>query len=188
MSYEFRVTSKYDEVAYKALAEASWMLFRKHRMVTQAFPVMLTMAFMIAASVIFRYSEYGNTGLWIGGGAVAFLLAAMPLSVYNGKRRIYKKSVKEAQERGLFPVDIEFFFRGNGIYTKTGEREEVIRYSKVTELVALGEWRFIFFGVGAYIVHASGFEKSDELTRFDRFLVECTGRPFLKMKRKGPQR
>lgn len=186
--YEFVLTATYDKAAYQALSEASWVLFRKRKMQSTAYPALFTLAFVIAVLMIYNWGSY-STPILIGG--IAFIVlqfAVIPLGAMSAKAKMCRTAIKEAQKQGQFPVHIQFVFSDKQIHATIGEETTSVPYTSVDCLISLGEWRLLFFGRAAYILHTSCFSSHEELERFQAFITEKCDLPFNQMKGAGPKR
>ena len=188
MNYDFIVTSKYDKTAYQALSEASWQLFRKPRMLTQAYPVMIALVALIIITMLYNFGDYGAPVLVGAVIFIAFVLAAIPLGAVSAKARMCRAAIKDATRRGEFPAEIQFVFGKDTIHSTVGEHTAVVKYGQASGLAALGEWRFLFFGQAAYIFHTSSLGSPEEAARFSAYLTEKCGLPLTQLKGAGPQR
>lgn len=188
MNYHFVLKSSYDKTAYQALSEASWQLFRKPRLQAQAYPIFFALAALILFTLIYNRGNY-DTPFLVGGIAfIAFLIAAVPLSAVSAKAKMYRTAVKAATARGEFPIEIQFVFRTEQIHTTIGQNVSIVSYSNVSRFAALGDWRFLFFGQAAYILHASAFQNKEELSKFEAFITAKCDLPLIVLKGSGPQR
>ena len=180
MNYDFALNTRYDKSAYEALAEASWQLFRKPRMQTQTYPILIALAALTLFVLIRGRGRYSPPVLIGAGLFVVLLLVSIPLSGRSAKAKMCRTAVKAATSRGEFPVDIQFSFGQESIRSKVGEQ--------VTGFAALGEWRFLFFGPAAYIFHTSAFASPEESVRFRTYIEEKSGTALVTLKGTGPQR
>ena len=179
MNYDFALNTRYDKSAYEALAEASWQLFRKPRMQTQTYPILIALAALTLFVLIRGRGRYSPPVLIGAGLFVVLLLVSIPLS---------GRSVKAATARGEFPGDIQFSFGQESIRSKVGEQVSMVKYEQATGFAALGEWRFLFFGQAAYIFHTSAFASPEESVRFQTYIEEKSGTALVTLKGTGPQR
>ncbi len=190
MQHAFTLTSSYDKTAYQALAEASWQLFRKPQMSTQAYPVLVILSVMILILSL-SHRESHPISLTVGGILFsAFVLLAIPLSGVSARRKMCRTAIREADKKGEYPVDIQFEFGKDTIRSVIGgdqEKAAVVRYSQIDLFAALGDWRFLFFGPAAYIFHKSSFSSQEELAQFESCL-EAHHLPKTQLKGTGPVR
>jgi hypothetical protein len=54
-------------------------------------------------------------------------------------------------------------------------------------LAALKDWRFLYFGQGAYIIPVSAFRDAAELDRFDTFITGKCGMPIVILEGEVPK-
>lgn len=187
-SYSCDLNSRYDETAYRALSEASWQLFRKPRMQTQTYPILIGLAALTLFALISGWGRYSPVMLVGAGLFVVLLLAAIPLSGMSAKAKMCRAAVKAAASRGEFPADIQFTFGQEAIRSKVGGHVSVVKYSQATGFAALGEWSFLFFGQAAYIFHSSAFASPEEAGRFRTYIQKKCGTTLVTLKGTGPQR
>ena len=67
MNYDFALNTRYDKSAYEALAEASWQLFRKPRMQTQTYPILIALAALTLFVLIRGRVPYRRQGRHVPG-------------------------------------------------------------------------------------------------------------------------
>ena len=188
MNYDFALNTRYDKSAYEALAEASWQLFRKPRMQTQTYPILIALAALTLFVLIRGRGRYSPPVLIGAGLFVVLLLVSIPMSGRSAKAKMCRTAVKAATSRGEFPVDIQFSFGQESIRSKVGEQVSMVKYEQATGFAALGEWRFLFFGQAAYIFHTSAFASPEESVRFQTYIEEKSGTALVTLKGTGPQR
>ena len=58
---------------------------------------------------------------------------------------------------------------------------------EVSHLAALKDWRFLYFGQGAYIIPVSAFRDAAELDRFDTFITGKCGMPIVILEGEVPK-
>ncbi|WP_312943140.1 hypothetical protein [Oscillibacter sp.] len=106
MNYEWVLHTLYDEQAYRALAEASWQIFRRPKMQTQAYPILIAAAVMmlIAAFLGERSNRLPAAVL------ILFFGAAIPLSKVSAKSKVYRTAKKAAEAAENFPKKVTFVF------------------------------------------------------------------------------
>ncbi|UQT50599.1 YcxB family protein [Flavonifractor plautii] len=68
-----------------------------------------------------------------------------------------------------------------------GKEATSVRYREVSHLAALKDWRFLYFGQGAYIIPVSAFRDAAELDRFDTFITGKCGMPIVILEGKYPR-
>lgn len=188
MNEVFVLKSTYDKTAYEALAEASWQMFRKPKLQTQAYPVLLALIALVAVTMIYNRGSYG-TPLLVGG--IVFILfpaAAIPLSGLSARAKMRSTAIKDAKSRGEYPAEIQFIFRPEGITSTVGGHSAMMKYTQVSYFAALGDWRFVFFGQMAYIFHRSSFEKEGELKHFEEYITAKCSLSMVTLKGTGPKR
>ncbi len=190
MQQEYTLTSSYDKTAYKALAEASWQLFRKPQMNTQVYPLLVTLSAMILILTLTQGNS--NSPFLTAGGILfsAFVLLAIPLSGVSARGKMCRTAIREADKKGEYPADIQFVFGKDTIRSVIGGdqgKAAVVRYSQIDFFAALGDWRFLFFGPAAYIFHKSDFSSQEELAQFESCL-EAHHLPRTQLKGTGPVR
>lgn len=188
MNYDFVLQSKYDKTAYQALSEASWQLFRKRRLQTQAYPVMIAVSALILITLIYNWGSYEARFVVAALGFVAFVLAAIPLSALSAKAKMCRTAIKDASGRGEYPADIRFVFGKDTIHSTVGKHTATVHYGDVSCFALLGQWRFLFFGEAAFIIHASCFQSAEEAERFQAYIAEKCGVNPMPLKGTGPQR
>lgn len=186
--YEFIVTSTYDLPAYQALARASYFLFQRHSMATRAYPALGAMAVLISGILLVNweyFSPWGRVGL---AAFVVLQLAVIPLGAMSSRRKMAAKAVKAAKEKGIYPQKFRFVFDERMIHVTTGGETAVSAYEQIDCLIQLGQWRLLFYGRAAYILHTGDFSSPEEAARFDQFVAERCGLPFNPLKGRPPQR
>ena len=94
MNYDFALNTRYDKSAYEALAEASWQLFRKPRMQTQTYPILIALAALTLFVLIRGRGRYSPPVLIGAGLFVVLLLASIPLSGRSAKAKMCRTAVK----------------------------------------------------------------------------------------------
>lgn len=186
--YEFIVTSTYDLPAFQALAKASYFLFQRHSMATRAYPALGAMAVLIAGVLLMNweyFSPWGRVGL---AAFAALQLIVIPLGAMSSRRKMAAKAVKTAREKGVYPQKFQFIFDDRMIHVVTGGETAVSAYEQIDCLIELGQWRLLFYGRAAYILHTGDFASLEECASFERFVAERCGLPFNRMKGSAPQR
>lgn len=176
---DFSITSVYDENAYRAMAKATWTMFQKHRMEIMAYPALFGIAALIVVLLIFNWNA---TPIPIRVGGIAFAIlqfAVIPLGARRAQAKTCNKAIRDAKKRGEYPAKVEFLFQGDRIHAKVGGQSMTARYSEVTSLAASPQWRFLFFGQGAYIIPVSAFADQATLDRFDGFITQKCGMPIV---------
>ena len=68
-----------------------------------------------------------------------------------------------------------------------GKEATSVRYREVSHLAALKDWRFLYFGQGAYIIPVSAFRDAAELDRFDTFITGKRGMPIVILEGEVPK-
>lgn len=187
MNDDFAFTTRYDKTSYQALADASWQMFRKPRMQSQTYPVLVVLALLVLISALFNRETLG-TAIVIGGVVMAVLmLAAIPLSGISARAKMCRNAIKDARKKGPFPAQVHFAFGKDGIRATVNQQTDLMRYSQVSTLAVLGEWRFLFFGQAAYLFHRSDLQSREEGERLEQWLEEKCGHPFVQLKGEGPK-
>ncbi len=91
------------------------------------------------------------------------------------------------KKRGEYPARVEFLFQDDHIRTTVGKEATSVRYREVSHLAALKDWRFLYFGQGAYIIPVSAFRDAAELDRFDTFITGKCGMPIVILEGEVPK-
>lgn len=86
-----------------------------------------------------------------------------------------------------YPARVEFLFQEDHIRTTVGKEATSVRYREVSHLAALKDWRFLYFGQGAYIIPVSAFRDAAELDRFDTFITGKCGMPIVILEGEVPK-
>lgn len=181
------IKSTYDEPAYRAMAKATWKLFQKHRMEVMAYPALFSIAAVIVILLIFNWNT-SPLPVRIGGIAFAILqFAVIPLGAMRAQRKTCRKAIRDAKRKGDYPAQVEFLFQGDRIRAKVGDTTATARYKEITHLAALPQWRFLYFSQGAYIIPVSAFSSPEELDRFDGFITQKCGMPFVVLEGNVPK-
>lgn len=170
--YIYLIKAHYDESGYRALGEATWKLFWQKKMQTRSYPIFGAIAVILLFLLMQRFSTLGAMGKigYIFG--IAFFISLFWLSNVTGRRKIARRTLALARERGTVPLDVTFHFEKNRILAVFGEEEASVRYDKTTYYVTIGEWEILFFGSGAYLWKTSDLE---EAASFHEFLEAQTG-------------
>lgn len=84
-------------------------------------------------------------------------------------------------------ISVEFLFQDDHIRTTVGKEATSVRYREVSHLAALKDWRFLYFGQGAYIIPVSAFRDAAELDRFDTFITGKCGMPIVILEGEVPK-
>jgi len=184
----FVLHSTYDKAAYQALSEASWVLFRRRRMQTAAYPTLVTMALLTTFLLIYNWNTLSSLMRVAGIAFVLFNCAAIPLGATSAKAKMCRTAIREATKRGEFPAEVTFRFYPEEIHAAFGSQVSSVSYQSIDCLIALGEWRLLFFGHAAYILHTSCFPTREALEQFEEYLTQRCGLPFNQMKGSGPRR
>lgn len=186
--YEFVLQTTYDKPAYQALSAASWVLFRRRHMQVAAYPALFSLAALIGILLIFNWGNYGP-GILIGGLAFMGLqFLVIPLGAASARAKMTRRAVKADRKQGHYPAQIQLVFSAEQIHATRDGQTTASPYSAIDCLVSLGDWRLLFFGHAAYILHTSCFQDSGELERFEKFISEKCELPFNRMKGRGPKR
>lgn len=184
----FSITSTYDQAAYRALAAVSFELFRKHRMQTLAYPALFGSAVLIAVVLASNWSVFNVATRVVLAVFVVVQFAVIPLGAMSARHKMTRQAVKAARKQGEFPATVHFVFRNADIRATINDQVSVSNYSSIDCLVSLGDWRLLFYGRAAYILHASDFSSAEELRDFEEFVSARCELPFNQMKRNGPKR
>lgn len=185
---KFVLHSTYDKAAYRALSEASWVLFRRRRMQTAAYPMLITMAILTIILLVYNWTTLSP---FLRAGGIAFVLlecAAIPLGAVSAKVKMCHTAIREAARRGEFPAEVTFTFYQEEIQAAFGSQITSVSYEAIDCLIALGEWRLLFFGHAAYILHSSCFSGRETMEQFEEYLTQRCALPFNQMKGLGPRR
>lgn len=179
METDISITSTYDESAYRAMAKATWKLFQKHRLEVMAYPALFSIAVVIVILLLFNW-DTSPLPIRIGGIAFAILqFVVIPVGARRAQNKTCRKAIRDAKQKGEYPAQVEFLFQGDRIRTKVGGTTTTARYTEVTHLAALPQWRFLYFSHGAYIIPVSAFSSPEELDRFDDFVTKKCGMPMV---------
>ena len=188
MKQDFSFDVTYDETTYKAMADASWQMFRKEHMVKKVYPMFEIMLFLIIMSMIGNWNQVDNFIKIICISFAVFLIACFPLTKVTSKWRMKHDAIKKLKKEGNFPMNIKFAFTNSTIYSEVKGQGSIVRYTDATEFVALGKWRIIFFGQAGYIFHESDFKSPEDVARFENFVAVRTGFKPMLLKGSGPSK
>lgn len=186
--YQYVLHAVYDKPAYQALSEVSWVLFRRHHMQVAAYPALFTLAALIAIVMLFN-RESLTPPLLVGGLLfIGLQFLVIPLGAASAKHKMCRTAIKAASKQGNFPLQVRFVFQDKLIHATIGNEAATTPYPQIDCLVALGDWRLLFSGHAAYILHRSCFQSEEELRQFEDYVSEKCGLPFNRMKGSGPKR
>lgn len=178
----YNLTTRYDESAYKALSDASWQLFQEPKMRSTGYPMIIMIAILTAVSIFIYKDEFGVMGMVLGSFLVLVSISAIPLSKINGKKKLFKASLKAANKVGEFPAQVRIRFLNKGIKSSVNDRtSEMVPYSDVVVTALLDQWCFIYFDKGAYIVNQSSFCSDGEFEIFKNFIQEKTQKDLVQL-------
>jgi len=186
--YEFILQTTYDKPAYQALSAASWVLFRRRQMQVAAYPVLFALAVLVAAMLIFNWGNYGPLILVGGLAFIGLQFLVIPLGAASARAKMTRLAVKSDRQRGEYPAQLQLVFSADQIHATRNGETSAFPYTSIDCLVSLGDWRLLFFGRAAYILHTSCFQNGGELERFEKFICEKCDLPFNRMKGRGPKR
>ena len=187
MNDDFAFTTRYDKTAYQALSQASWQMFRMPRLQSQAYPILAALSVLVAASMLVKRGSLEPAIIAGGVGLIVFMLAAIPISGVTARAKMCSHAMKDAQKKGPLPAQVHFSFGSDGIRATVNDQTNLMRYSQVSALAALGSWRFIFFGEAAYLYRCADLPDEAQAKRLDAWLEEKCGQPFRKLKGEGPK-
>ena len=184
---DFRIESTYDRQAYQAMAMATWKLFQKHRMEVMAYPALISVALVIAVLLVFNWNHTVLPIRILGIAFIVLQFAVIPLGARRAQAKTCRKAIRDAEKRGEYPARVEFLFQDDHIRTTVGKEATSVRYREVSHLAALKDWRFLYFGQGAYIIPVSAFRDAAELDRFDTFITGKCGMPIVILEGEVPK-
>ena len=184
---DFRIESTYDRQAYQAMAKATWKLFQKHRMEVMAYPALISVALVIAVLLVFNWNHTVLPIRILGIAFIVLQFAVIPLGARRAQAKTCRKAIRDAEKRGEYPARVEFLFQDDHIRTTVGKEATSVRYREVSHLAALKDWRFLYFGQGAYIIPVSAFRDAAELDRFDTFITGKCGMPIVILEGEVPK-
>ncbi|WP_312637107.1 hypothetical protein [Oscillibacter sp.] len=166
MAIQWQTETLYDESAYRALADASWQLFRKPKMHTQVYPVLGAVSALTFVLGLMNDRKYWLPALLL----VAFFISAIPLGKLSAKAKMYHTAVKAADS---LSERVAFAFKGDGIRATVGEHSFYTPYEKAFCFAALNQWRFLFFDeTAAYIINTLDLQDREDIQRFDAMVQE----------------
>lgn len=179
MNYEWVLHTLYDEQAYRALAEASWQLFRRPKMQTQAYPILIAAAVMTLAAAFLG----DRSNRLLAAVLLLFFVAAIPLSKVSAKSKMYRTAKKAAEAAGNFPAKVTFVFLEKEIHSTIGDKSHIIPYNKVSCFAEMGNWQFLFFDqTAAYIFNTTELRDTGKLERFEAMLTQKCGLSKIRLK------
>lgn len=169
MANQWCIHTLYDESAYRALAEACWQLFRKPRMQTQVYPVLLAVSVITLVAALMSDEVRLLPAMLL----ITFFLSAIPLGKASAKAKMYRTAVKA---EGSFTERVAFVFTDAGIRATMAARLFDMPYHKVVCFAALNHWRFIFFdATSAYIINTANFQDHEDLQSFEAMIEKKCG-------------
>lgn len=178
----FEAETKYDRMAYEALTEVSWKLFREQFVRTRTYPFLAALSLVIAVSIGTTWGRYSAPVTAAQIAIFFFFLLSMPLSTASGKRRLCRKAIKEVSREGSFPFTVRFSFQEHGIVAELpADRVAETPYRKITDIIAYGKWLFLFVGDRSYILRGDSFRDDAEYGRFEQFIAARTGQTIWEM-------
>ncbi|MFV0497697.1 MAG: hypothetical protein ACK5L0_05985 [Candidatus Fimivivens sp.] len=176
MTNEWRIHTVYDEAAYRALTEACWQLFRKPKMQTQVYPILITFSVITLATALMSDDVQILPAIIL----IIFFLAAIPLGKVSAKAKMYRTAVKTG---GVFSEAAAFVFTNKSIRATMAERTFDIPYQKVFCFACLNHWRFLFFDVtSAYIINTNNLQNREDIKNFDDMIQEKCGLTMIRLK------
>ena len=185
MNNPLTVTTKYDENAYKALAETSWQLFAVYRTRMFAYPTLAAMIVLVAYALLFKPDQFSvpiRVGMVF---LLIFFIAAVPLSASAAKNKLLGQYIKDARKNSLMDKTLKFTFLGNRISAEIDGQTADVAYDQIIKFVQLDDYHYylFFFPEGAYMIEESAVGDAATRKEFEEFVIKHCGLPVTRMKR-----
>ena len=148
---------------------------------------LISVALVIAVLLVFNWNHTVLPIRILGIAFIVLQFAVIPLGARRAQAKTCRKAIRDAEKRGEYPARVEFLFQEDHIRTTVGKEATSVRYREVSHLAALKDWRFLYFGQGAYIIPVSAFRDAAELDRFDTFITGKCGMPIVILEGEVPK-